>query len=250
MSDGIYAALSGAIASERSLDVVANNVANVGTDGFRGERLAFRESMAEASRDGSRPTTLRFTEIEESRIDLSEGPLRQTGNPLDLAISGDAFFVVQSQDGERYTRAGSFVVGSNGLVTTREGNPVLTEPVATTGRRAQLVVAPGTTSISVGSDGTLSAGDQTMGRIGLVRFERASDLVSAGGALYAARSGSTPTRATGASVVQGFLEGANVAPIGGMNELITASRTFDAFQRVIQTFRTLDERTARDLAKG
>lgn len=248
MSDGIYAALSGAVASERALDVVANNVANVGTDGFRGERLAFRETMARAQ--GTGPTTLRYTEIEETRVDLGEGPLRETGNPLDLAISGgDAFFSVQTPEGERYTRAGSFVVSTSGVLSTREGYPVLSagnpgEP------RPPIVVPSGTTTISVASDGTLSTGEQTLGRVGLVRFERGSDLVPAGGALYAPRAGVTPTASTDATFVQGFLEGANVGPIGGMNELITASRTFESFQRVIQTFRTLDERTARDLARG
>jgi len=121
MSDGIYAALSGAIASERSLDVVANNVANVGTTGFRGERLAFHEVVSQQAQ-GPTPTTLRYAEIEESRVDLSEGPLRETGNPLDLAISGDAFFAVHTQDGQdRFTRDGSFVIGPGGALTTRTG---------------------------------------------------------------------------------------------------------------------------------
>lgn len=248
MSDGIYAALSGAIASERSLDVVANNVANVGTDGFRGERLAFRETVSRAA-SGPTPVTLRYTELEEARVDLSEGPLRETGNPLDLAISGDAFFEVRTAEGPRFTRAGSFVVGPDGVVTTRSGDVVLSDGPRDR-PRPPLVVPPGTTSLSVASDGTLSAGETAVGRVALVRFGSASDLVSSGGALYSARAGATPVRATEATVVQGFLEGANVGPIGGMNELITASRTFESFQRVIQTFRTLDERTARDLAKG
>ena len=250
MSDGIYAALSGAIAAERSLDVVANNVTNVGTDGFRGERLAFRETMARATSASPTPTTLRFTEIEESRVDLTEGPLRETGNPLDLAISGgDAFFAVRTPDGERYTRAGSFVVGTDGVVQTRDGFPVLSDGPPGTDR-PPVVVPPGTTQVTVGADGTLSTGEQLLGRVGLVRFERASDVISNGTALYTTRPGATPTRATDASVVQGFLEGANVGPISGMNELITASRTFESFQRVIQTFQQLDDRTARDLAKG
>jgi len=248
VSDGIYAALSGAIASERSLDVVANNVANVGTDGFRGERLAFRETMSRAA-SGSAPVTLRYTEIEESRVDLTEGPLRETGNPLDLAISGDAFFEVQAPEGVRFTRAGSFAVGPNGVVSTHDGYPVLTDGPRDR-PRPPLVVPPGTTTLSVATDGTLSAGETPIGRVSLVRFANASDVISSGGAFYSARQGVQPVRATEATVVQGFLEGANVGPISGMNELITASRTFEAFQRVIQTFRTLDERTARDLAKG
>ncbi len=248
MSDGIYAALSGAIASERSLDVVANNVANVGTDGFRGERLAFRETMARAQGGGTQPTTLRYTEIEESRLDMTQGPLRETGNPLDLAIGGDAFFAVQTPQGERYTRAGSFVVGADGGVTTHEGFPVLADGPRDR-PRPQLVVPQGTSSLSVASDGTLSTEGTVLGRIGMVHFQHPAEVISAGGAYYSARQGVDPTRVTDGTVVQGFIEGANVGPISGMNELITASRTFEAFQRVIHTFQTLDERTARDLAK-
>lgn len=252
MSDGIYAALSGAIASERSLDVVANNVANVGTTGFRGERLAFHEVVSQQAQQGPTPTTLRYTEIEESRVDLSEGPLRETGNPLDLAISGDAFFAVRTPDGQdRYTRDGSFVVGAGGVLTTRSGAIVRADvPDGSSAQPTPIVVPPGTTSVSVAPDGTLSAGEQTIGRVALVRFERASDLSPDGSAMLTARQGVTPVQATEATVVQGFLEGANVGPITGMNELITASRTFESFQRVIHAFQTLDERTARDLAKG
>lgn len=250
MENTTLIALSRQMTLERQLDVVANNVANVGTDGFRGERLAFRESMSRASQTGPTPTTLRYTELEESRVDLTEGALRETGNPLDLAISGgDSFFTVQTPEGERYTRAGSFVVGANGVVQTHDGFPLIADGPRDQPRSA-IIVPPGTTQISVAPDGTLSAGEQAIGRVGLARFARSSDIVSAGGAMYDARPGASVTRVTDGSMVQGFLETANVGPITGMNELITASRTFESFQRVIQTFRSLDERTARDLAKG
>lgn len=249
MSDGIYAALSGAVASERALDVVANNVANVGTTGFRGERLAFRESVSRATGGGQVPVSLRYTELEETRIDTSEGPLRQTGNPLDLAISGDAFFAVQGPDGPRFTRDGSFVVGADGVLRTHQGLAVRAEG-ALDRPPTEIVVPAGTTSVSVASDGTLSSGDRVLGRVALVRFEHTSQLHAEGGSLLVAERPSDAVPAMESTVVSGFLEGANVGPISGMNELITASRSFEAFQRVIQTFRSLDERTARDLAGG
>lgn len=259
MSDGIYAALSGAVASERALEVVANNVANVGTTGFRGERLAFTETVSRAQATqvaGSAPVpqSLRYTELAESRLDTTQGPLRQTGNPLDLAISGDAYFAIDTPEGPRFTRDGSFVVGADGVVRTRQGfvvrgqgelsspaSPLTVPPAASGG---------GLSSVSVTPDGTLSTEEQTIGRVALFRFARASDLQPQAGSLLVANDVRTAQAAPEAEVVSGFLEGANVGPITGMNELISASRSFESFQRVIQSFRSLDERAARDLAGG
>jgi flagellar basal-body rod protein FlgF len=247
MSDGIYAALSGAVASERALEIVANNVANVGTTGFRGERVAFTETVAraQATQVAGRapvPQSLRYTEIAESRIDTTQGPLRQTGNPLDLAISGDAYFAVDTPEGARFTRDGSFVVGSDGVLRTRQGFAV---------RGAGALEGPASPiTIPLASDGTLSTETQVIGQLALYRFERPSDLSPESGSLLVASDVRAAVEAPGAQVVSGFLEGANVGPITGMNDLISASRSFEAFQRVIQSFRSLDERAARDLAGG
>jgi flagellar basal body rod protein FlgG len=258
VSDGIYAALSGAVASERALDVVANNVANVGTTGFRGERLAFRETVSRAQATqvaGSQPVpvSLRYTELEETRVDTTEGPLRQTGNPLDLAISGDAFFAIDTPEGPRFTRDGSFVAGPDGVLRTRQGYVVRGE--GPLDRPAAPLTIPTTaggalSSVSVTADGSLSTEDAVVGRVAMFRFARGSDLRPEGGSLLAANNLGAATPAPDAQVVSGFLEGANVGPITGMNELISASRSFESFQRVIQAFRSLDERAARDLAGG
>ncbi|MFN7696331.1 MAG: flagellar basal-body rod protein FlgF [Deltaproteobacteria bacterium] len=259
MSDGLYAALARAVASERALEIVANNVANVGTTGFRGERVAFTETVAraQATQVAGRapvPQSLRYTEIAESRIDTTQGPLRQTGNPLDLAISGDAYFAVDTPEGARFTRDGSFVVGSDGVLRTRQGFAVRGAG-ALEGPASPITIPPaasggGLSSVSVASDGTLSTETQVIGQLALYRFERPSDLSPESGSLLVASDVRAAVEAPGAQVVSGFLEGANVGPITGMNDLISASRSFEAFQRVIQSFRSLDERAARDLAGG
>ncbi len=246
MSDGIYAALSGAVAQERALDVVANNVANVGTTGFRGDRLAFRQALAQTSA-GPAPTSLRFVEVDRSEIDMREGPIRQTGNPLDLALSGSGFFVVRTEAGERLTRDGSFVVGSDGVLRTQRGAAVMGE--GDTGAPSEIVVPPGTTSLSVGADGTLSAGDTIVGRVRVVDAAPGA-LRHEGHSLFVVAPGARTEAAEGAVVLSGCLEGANVGAVEGMNELITANRAFDAFQRVIAAFRDIDNRTARDLGGG
>jgi len=247
MSDGIYAALSGAIAQERALEVVANNVANASTDGFRGDRLAFQESLSRAAA-GPNPSSLRYVEVARSQIDTSDGPVRATGNPLDLAISGDAFFVVRTPSGDRLTRDGSFALDPEGVLRTRGGFPVLpTEP--SDPAHPEIRVTDPSIPITAHPDGTLSQGDQILGQLRLERFQSPADARHEGLSLLVPAAGTRTVPAT-ATVLQGYLEGANVGAVQGLNQLITANRGFEAFQRVIQTFRTVDERTARDLASG
>lgn len=239
MSDGIYAALSGAVAQERALEVVANNVANVGTTGFRGDRVTFAESLSRVSATPGVPVSIRYVEVDRVMVDTASGPVRPTGNPLDLAISGEGYFGVSTPDGERFTRDGRFLAGADGVVRNERGDALLLED-----GRTPLTLPPGATSVTVAPDGTVSAGEATLGRVRVVEVDPAS-LRHQGSSLFAA-TGARPVAAP--SVLSGCLEGANVGPIAGMNELVTASRTFEAFQRVIQGFRDIDNRTARELA--
>jgi flagellar basal-body rod protein FlgF len=249
MSDGIYSALSGAIAQERALDVVANNVANVNTDGFRGDAVAFSESLSRA-RQGPTPSNLRYVEVERTRVDPSEGPVRQTGNPLDFALSGPAHFVVRTPSGDRLTRDGNFMLDTDGILRTSKGFPVLADNPSDPSR-PEVYIANRSIPITVASDGTLSQGDNAIGRFRLEQFQSPEDARHEGDTLYVAAPGTQTVRADGRSTVfQGYLEGANVNAIRGMNELISANRSFEAFQKIIQTFRTLDDRTARDLGSS
>lgn len=242
MSDGIYSALSGAIAQQQSLDIVANNVANAGTVGFRADRVAFREAVNRAQ-GGPTPDTLRYVTVSRVTTDESAGPLTQTGNPLDLAISGDGMFAVRTPQGIRYTRAGSFRMDAEGVVRTSAGHPVL---AAGGDASSQVVVPPGAQQITVGDDGSLSADGQVVGRFRVEQFAEGA-LEKQGLTMYVARGQGRPAEG---QVMQGYLEGANVSPVAGMNELISASRSFEVFQRVIKAFKHIDERAARDVGNG
>lgn len=244
MSDGIWSAVSGAVAQERALDVVANNVANANTTGFRGDRVAFQEALGNAGGRAGQPPSMRFVAV--SRVSAREdaGPLRQTGAPLDLALQGRGFFAVATPAGERYTRAGSFVAGANGQLQTQEGHAV----VAAGGPDARIMIPTGTTEVSVAADGTVTADGNEIGKISIVRFDSMDQLSKEGRTLFNA-VGTPPTPDDETLVTQGFLEGSNVSAVEGINELITVSRSFEAFQKVIQTFRDLDQRTAREVSK-
>lgn len=245
MSDGIWAALSGAVAQQRSLDITANNVANANTAGFRADRLVFEQALSQAGTDGPAPDAVRFVQTAEMATDHRPGALQQTGNPLDLALEGDGWFSVQTPNGERFTRAGAFVTNADGLIVTADGHPVLGVQQGD-GPPPTLQVPPATREIRVADDGTVFADEQQIGRLRITRFDEQPR--KEGLTLYVGGQGGRPADA---AVRQGYLEMANVNAVAGMNELITVTRSFEAFQKVIDTFQALDERTARDLgARG
>jgi flagellar basal body rod protein FlgG len=244
MSDGIYSALSGAVAQQRALDVVANNVANAGTVGFRADALAFREAVSREP-GGPNPDGLRYVAIAQQTTDATDGPLIQTDAPLDVALQGEGLLAVQTDDGVRYTRAGSLRLDPEGVLRTAGGHPVLAAEPPDPDSPALRLPADGR-ELRVGVDGTVSVDGQDVGRLRVERFPEGG-LEKQGLTLYAPRGGARGEPAPETQVLQGYLEGANVSPVAGMNELITASRSFEAFQRVIQAFRRIDERAARDV---
>ncbi|MEM7446649.1 MAG: flagellar basal-body rod protein FlgF [Myxococcota bacterium] len=248
MSDGIYSALSGAIAQERNLSVVANNVANAGTTGFRADRVAFRETLAGASGDPDVVQPLRYVGVAEVGIDAAPGTLESTGAPLDLALQGEGLFALQTNAGVRYTRAGSFRTDAEGLLRSPGGHQVLSaEGNPNDPRTAEIRIPEDAAEIVIGSDGTIHADGAEVGRLRIVRFDLAQ-LEKEGLTLFRAPDPLPAVLPGEVQVVQGSLETSNMNAVQGMTELITASRAFDAFQKVIDNFKQIDERAARDLA--
>lgn len=242
MSHGIYSALSGALAQQRALDVTANNVANANTVGFRADRVAFDEALARAGTLTTQPSSLRYVVADRITTDTAPGALRTTGNPYDLALNGDGFFVLATPQGERFTRAGSFLTGADGVLRTPDGIALVAEGDP----RARIRIPEGTRDVTIGPDGTVSADGEMVGRVRIVSFADPATVGKEGESRF--MSVARPLRAPAATeVVQGAVETSNVNPIAGLNELITTTRLFDAFQRVIRTFAELDNRTARDI---
>ena len=245
MGDGIYSAASGAIAQERSLSVVANNVANASTTGFRGDRVAFSEALNDARVDPKRTESLRYVVLSRVETDHTPGALKQTGNPLDVALLDEGYFAIETPSGERFTRAGSFVADPEGTLRTLGGHAVLGSG------GSSLSIPQGASEVGFGEDGTLLADGRSVGKLRVVRFAEPQGLVKEGLTFFAAPQGVVPEEVESGQVAQGHIENANVNAVAGMNELITVSRSFEAFQKVIQTFRELDDRTARELgARG
>jgi flagellar basal-body rod protein FlgF len=244
MSDGIYSATSGAISQQRSLEVVANNVANATAVGYRGDRTAFREALARAQGAAVPSKSMRYVTVSKVQTDASQGGLRQTGNPLDLALQGEGYFAIQTPQGERYTRNGSFVLDAGGIVRTHDGYAVLSEA----GDRPQPLTIPDrTATVEVSPDGTVAADGAQIGRLRIVDFDDPNMLIKEGNLLFTTPPEMAPKATDRTEIAQGFLETANVNAISSVNELVTANRSFEAFQRVIRTFGQIDDRTAREL---
>jgi len=211
----------------RSMSVLANNLANMNTTGFKGEKMMFVEHLVR-SRGGSKigGEKLAFVRDIATTRDLSEGAFKKTGNPLDLAIHGEGFFVVGTPGGERYTRNGNFQMDSNGQLVTRNGDPILSDG------GEPFFLSPEDTRIDIGADGTLSTENGDLGKIAVVQFANRRDMQVIAGGLYSSRQEATPVEKP--NVSQGMLEGSNVQPIVEMTRMIEVHRSYEGTKAFVE----------------
>lgn len=243
MDSGFYAASAGLKAQSQALEVAAHNLANVNTPGFRGEQTTFQSLMALSRSAAPNPLNLatnNYGVLEGTHLDLSAGNLVSTGNPLDVGIEGSGFFVINTPQGTRYTRNGSFQVASTGELVTAAGNPVQ-------GSNGAIRVPAGPVAIS--PDGTLSVNGTIAGQIRLADFPAGARLQSEGGTLLSAPAGSDQA-AKRVSLRQGTLESSNVNPIASVTALIGVQREAEMLGRAMSLFDTeFNHIAASELAK-
>jgi len=215
-------------ALQKSLDVVANNIANSSTTGFKREDIAFATYI-------SRPESgqkLNFVVPRATFRDASSGPITPTNNPLDLAIQGQGYFQVRGADGQpHFTRNGSFQLDTQGQIVTHAGELVL-------GDGGQPITIPDTaTNINISSDGYITAKTDNgtslaeLGKIAVVKFDDEQKLQSEGAGLYTSSDPSKP--AVGSSVVQGSLEESNVQAVTEMTQMIKIMRSYEQASSLI-----------------
>lgn len=240
MQDSSYSAVFGALTQQHRLDTIANNLANVNTTGFKGDKLAFKDTFRRYAHDLIDPNTtlngkvpwpqanlLAQPRISESVIDLSQGAMKSTGNPLDLAIAGDGFFRVQTPEGEFMTRQGVYHRSAEGFVVDGHGNQLL-------GEGGPLQIPEGGV-ILIDAAGGVSVGGEFIDTIALVRVEDPRALEKVGHSLLRIRPDAAvqAVAAEDATVEQGFLEAANVNVVSEMVNMIEAMRAFEAYQKMI-----------------
>lgn len=237
MENALLIGLSRQIALHRELEVVANNVANLNTTGYKSDGSVFQEFLmpgASAGQFQGADRRLSFVHDRATWHDFSSGPVNQTGNPLDVAIDGDAFLVVQTPRGERYTRNGALQINATGQLVTSEGYQVVGDggPIQFQSTDSNVsITAEG--SITVRESGN-SKSDSARGKLRLVRFDSVTRLQKDGSSLFAAPNGVAPQAATKVRVIQGAVEGSNVRGVIEMARMIEVTRTYTQIAGILQ----------------
>jgi flagellar basal-body rod protein FlgF len=237
MDSGYYAACAGLAAQTDALELVAHNLANLNTVGYRGEQATFHSLLAGGAIVAANPLNAAVNDygvLGGSRLDLNAGSMVSTGNPLDLAIAGSGFFVVQSPQGFVYTRNGGFHLTPAGQIVTAQGDAVL-------GQQGPIILPTG--NVAVSDDGTVSVDGTVVEQLRLAEFSPNTNLEALGNTLYAAPSGSALVPAS-SSIRQGMLENSNVSPVEGAVQLITVQRNAEMMQRALSIFDTQFNQTA------
>ncbi|MGC4077420.1 MAG: flagellar basal-body rod protein FlgF [Rubrivivax sp.] len=227
MENAQLISLSRQMALQRQMDVVANNLANMTTTGFKAEQLLFEEYKMPVARDQdfARPDqTLSYVMDWATVHDLTSGPMLDTGNPLDVALQGKGFLVVQTSDGEKYTKAGSLAIGQDGVLKDPSGNPIL-------GSGGPITFDASETDISISADGTVSSSAGTKGTLRVVEFSEPQNAQRYGENLW---TGGSPVPATDTKVMQGAIERSNVSSVAQMSEMIRIQRAYEGMSSLIQ----------------
>lgn len=226
MDNAIYTMLTRQSGLMREFSTVANNVANMGTTGFKAEHGVFSEYIRNIEAGAASPggaTSLSMGRLGAHATDLSDGGLKATGGELDMALSGEGFFQVQTPNGERLTRAGHFMLNAERILVNPQGHPVL----GTGG--GEIAIPQEASSIQVAGDGTISADGVELGRVGVFTADPVS-LRREGNNLW---TGQNIQNVEAPSIASGFLEDSNVNPVLEMARMIEVQRHYDAGQALL-----------------
>jgi flagellar basal-body rod protein FlgF len=252
MQNALLIGLSRQVALGRELDVVANNIANLNTTGFKGDGAVFEEFIAPTARaNGVNGIDRRVSFVRDRATwtDMSQGSLERTGNSLDVAIEGKGFFAVQTPRGERYTRNGAFQINNAGELVTSEGFQVL-------GESGPIVFQPKDRNIAISADGTVSVGegnsartDAQRGKLRVVGFGQVQQLQKDGAGTFTAPQNITPQPETESRLVQGAVEKSNVRAVVEMTRMIEVTRSYTQVANLLQQQADMQRTAVEKLAE-
>lgn len=223
MENPVYVGLSRLVALNREIDVVANNVANVNTPGFKGENSLFLEHIHRAQRQDPVSFVSDYGTVRDTR----QGALTRTDNSLDIAVLGGGYLVVQDGDKQHYTRAGHLLLTPNGSISTADGKPVMST------NNGPIQIPAEATRITIAADGTVSTEFGQIARLNLVSFEKEQFLKPLGNGLYS--SDETPQPAAGTTLAQGMLENSNIESVKAMTRMIEIMRNYQSVWNLVTT---------------
>lgn len=245
MDSGLYAAYTGLMARTQALDITANNLANVGTNGFRAQHEYFRR-IVNANYEPSLKSQVGqsvngFGILGGNHLNLGQGHLQSTGNPLDIAIQGDGYFGLKTSAGTVYTRNGSFYRSSRGVLQSAQGEPVLDV-------NQRLITIP-TGAVHIASDGNISvstsSGNSIVGKVGVFAFAD-NNALSADGVDRLSVGGNATPKLTNATILQGSIESSNEDAISGSMKLVLVQRQAEMMQKALSVFNNDFNKIAAD----
>lgn len=237
IENAILIGLSRQMALRHQMDMVANNIANLNTTAYKSEELLFREYLVESEQGDQ----MSYVESYGTLRNTTEGAMRPTENPLDLAISGDGYFVVETEDGAKYTRNGHFRLNEEGQLTTMDGDPVLDIDDRI------IEFADPSIEITISRDGSITGVDGEDFRIAVVSFENEQALKKDESGLY--KTDQDPVEVETPGVLQGMLEASNVQPIIQMTNMIEVQRAYEQMQKAMNTEHDLQRDAISRLGK-
>ncbi len=269
----VWVPLSGAIAQQYNVDTIANNVANANTPGFKRDQLVFKEHLTALTKGVDqidlpnqewRPSDFYHSQGAESAAvsvdgnytDFTQGQLRPTQNPLDLAISGEGFFEVLAPNGLRFTRRGTFNVNGEGVLVTDQGYPVLTKLTPeqiTSGNpprpNDRTITIGSSGQVSVTFDGSIYQQGQKIGELSVVEFTDKNALRKEGAGLFINPEPENIAPKVTSAVRQGFVEESNVNAVSEMSSLIKATRHFESIQKAMKAYDNIAQKGVNEIAK-
>jgi len=235
-------AASGMRASMQSLDLLANNMANASTGGYKGDSEFHTVFVSEAANEDGSSTPSSLPVIQRAWTDFSQGLLEPTDNPLDLGLQGKGFFVAQGPSGPLYTRNGSLHVSSDGTLLTASGYPILQKD-------GQTIQAKPNQPIEVSTDGSIQQAGQPLGQLQLVDFQDQSAIVKYGNNYFQNAGTVDPADATETQVLQGKVEASNVSASHGAVRLVSVMRQFEMMQKAISISNDMGREAIEQVAK-
>ncbi|MGH6776572.1 MAG: flagellar basal-body rod protein FlgF [Bradyrhizobium sp.] len=251
MQNALLIGLSRQMTLKRQLDVIANNVANVNTTGYKADQSLFEEYLNSGAHEDDfkgRGRLVSFVLDRGTYRDFSQGPLTQTSDPLDVAIDGKGFLAVQTANGERYTRDGNLQLNNHGQLVTQNGDPVL-------GTGGPITFQPTDHDINISPNGTITVMEGTAttdtirGNLRVVRFANPQALQKQGSNLYAAQNPADAQPDLKSTVRQGYVEKSNVSAVREMSRLIEVSRTYEQVANMLQNESSLHKTAINQLAE-
>ncbi len=243
MDNTLYVGLSRQMTLRRELDIIANNIANADTTGFKVESLMVGEAPQAPAQTFGAPKPVKFVLDRGVARDFGQGSLHRTEGALDVAIEGPGFFKISTPEGERYTRDGHFRMDELGRVTTQDGKAVLDEG------GGEITIDPEKGAVMIGRDGTVSQGTERVGKIGAVTFDSLSVLEKTGDNLYKNTSNSQPAPASASLIRQGMLESSNVNSIAQITRMLEVTRAYESMAKMMDNAADLSRRSIERMGR-